>query len=73
MRGPLEVLLPRRLLHRNLSSIGASHGELTVSAMSVETVPHEGYCDGAAVLSIDEVLGSQLLRPQPPLSARGLE
>ena len=57
----------------SLSSIGASHGELTVSPMSVGTVPNEGYCDGAAVLSIDEVLGSQLLRPQPPLSARGLE
>ena len=44
----------------SLSSIGASHGEPTVSAISVETVPNEGYCDGAAVLSIDEVLGHAL-------------
>ena len=41
----------------SLSSIGASP---TVSAISVETVPNEGYCDGAAVLSIDEVLGHAL-------------
>ena len=44
----------------SLSSIGASHGEPTVLANSVETVPNEGYCDGAAVLSIDEVLGHVL-------------
>ena len=56
----------------SLSLIGASHGELTVSAMSVETVPSEGYCDGAAVLRF-WATPSQLLRPQPPLSARGLE
>ena len=44
----------------SLSSIGASHGEPTVLATSVEMVPNEGYCDGAAVLSIDEVLGHAL-------------
>ena len=43
-----------------LSSIGASRGEPTVSAISVETVPNEGYSDGAAVLSIDDVLGHTL-------------
>ena len=43
-----------------LSSIGALHGEPTVSANSVETVPNEGYCDGAAVLNINEVLGHAL-------------
>ena len=40
----------------SLSSITAWRGELTVS----ETVANEGYCDGAAVLSIDEVLGHVL-------------
>ena len=44
----------------SLSSIGPSHVEPTVSAISVETMPNEGYCDGAAVLSIDEVLGHAL-------------
>ena len=44
----------------SLSLIGPSHGEPTVSAISVETVPNEGYCDGATVLSIDEVLGHAL-------------
>ena len=44
----------------SLSSIGASCGEPTVSAISVETVPKEGYCDGAVVLSIDVVLGHAL-------------
>ena len=44
----------------SLSSIGASLGEPTVSAISVETVPNEGYYDGATVLSIDEVLGHAL-------------
>ena len=43
-----------------LSSIGASCGEPTVSANSVETVPNEGYCNDAAVLSINEVLGHVL-------------
>ena len=44
----------------SLSSDGASHGEPTVSAISVETVPNKGCCDGAAVLSIDELLGHAL-------------
>ena len=54
----------------SLSSIGASHGEPTVSAISVETVPNEGYCDGAAVLSINEVLGHAL--SASPSSAHSL-
>ena len=44
----------------SLSSITASRGEPTVSAISVETVPNDGYCNSAAVLSIDEVLGHAL-------------
>ena len=54
----------------SLSSIGASHGEPTVSAISVEMVPIEGYCDGAAVLSIDVVLG-HAFSVLSPLSQRG--
>ena len=54
-------------------SFTAWRGELTVSAISGETVANEGYCDGAAVLSIDEVLGHVLsasLSSAPSLSER---
>ena len=57
----------------SLSSITAWRGELTVSAISGETVANEGYCDGATVLSIDEVLGHVLsasLSSAPSLSER---
>ena len=57
----------------SLSSITAWRGELTVSAISGETVANEGYCDGAAVLSIDVVLGYALsasLSSPPSLSER---